>query len=200
MTVETERPDGHRQTFSFIDYGGYLESVGEIPEPHEFMAGARLSHGDYDASFIEHSRGSDHIHEELRGLDAATSGFQDAHQLAHANDIRRRFAGRNVTTWRIVLFGLTGSLIPSPAAITALLIWLQLKGISLGVVVVLCFSIGLARTLVVVGSAAALSVRHATRRWSRFSGFARRAPYASSLFIIGVGIYMGLRGWTANHA
>ncbi len=204
VTVETERPDGRRQMFTFVDYGGYLESAEEIPEPHEFMARVRLSHGDhahdYDVSFIEHSHGSDHIHEELRGLDVATSGFQDAHQLAHANDIRRRFADRNVTTWQIVLFGLTGGLIPCPAAITVLLICLQLKEIALGVVVVLCFSIGLALTLVVVGSAAALSVRHATRHWSWFSTFARRAPYASSLLIIGVGIYIGLQGWTAIHA
>ncbi|WP_352883584.1 hypothetical protein [Mesorhizobium sp. M1112] len=41
---------------------------------------------------------------------------------------------------------------------------------------VLCFSIGLAITFVTVGAAAALSVRHATRRWSWFSTIARWAP------------------------
>ena len=38
----------------------------------------------------------------------AAGGYQDAHELAHANDIRRRFADRNVTTRQIVMFGLTG--------------------------------------------------------------------------------------------
>ena len=38
------------------------------------------------------------MHEELRGLKAATDGCQDAHEPAHANDIRRQFADRNVTT------------------------------------------------------------------------------------------------------
>lgn len=203
VTIETERPDGSRQVFAFTDFGGYLQSVDEIPEPHEFMARVRLAHGghghDYDLAFVEHSHGADHIHEEVRGLDVATSGYQDAHELAHANDIRRRFADRNVTTWQIVLFGLTGGLIPCPAAITVLLLCLQLKELTLGVVLVLCFSIGLALTLVVVGAAAALSVQHAQKRWSWFGTFARRAPYASSLLIIAVGLYVGLQGWSALH-
>lgn len=198
VTVVTERPDGARQAFTFIDRGGYLESVDEIPEPHEFMARVSLGHGnhthDYDLSFVE-GHGHDHMHEELRGLEVATDGYQDAHELAHANDIRRQFADRNVTTWQIIMFGLTGGLIPCPAAITVLLLCLQLKEFTLGFALVLCFSIGLAITLVTVGAAAALSVRHATKRWSWFSTFARKAPYFSSILIIFVGLYVGYHGW-----
>ena len=43
VQIETERADGSRQLFSFRRHGGYLESVEEIPEPHEFVA--RLSLG-----------------------------------------------------------------------------------------------------------------------------------------------------------
>lgn len=196
VTVSTERPDGSRQTFAFVDKGEYLESTTDIPEPHEFMARLSLGHGnhthDYDLSFVE---GHGHLHEELKGLDVGTDGYQDAHELAHANDIRRKFADRNVTTWQIVLFGLTGGLIPCPAAITVLLLCLQLKEFSLGFILVLCFSIGLAITLVTVGALAALSVRHATKRFGWFSTVARRAPYISSLLIIAVGIYVGIHGW-----
>ncbi|WP_371349197.1 nickel/cobalt efflux transporter [Ancylobacter sp. IITR112] len=198
VTVVIERPDGARQAFTFADRGGYLESVDEIPEPHEFMARISLGHGghthDYDLSFVE-GHGHDHMHEELRGLEVATDGYQDAHELAHANDIRRQFADRNVTTWQIIMFGLTGGLIPCPAAITVLLLCLQLKEFTLGFALVLCFSIGLAITLVTVGAAAALSVRHATKRWSWFSTFARKAPYFSSVLIILVGLYVGYHGW-----
>ncbi len=131
---------------------------------------------------------------DAKRLELATDGYQDAHELAHANDIRRRFGGQNVTTWQIVLFGLTGGLIPCPAAITVLLLCLQLKEFVLGFVLVLCFSIGLAITLVTVGAAAALSVQHATKRWSWFSTFARRAPYFSGILLIGVGLYVGWHG------
>ncbi len=61
------------------------------------------------------------------------------------------FDGRQVTTGQIVLFGLTGGLIPCPASITVLLICLQLKKFSLGATLVLGFSVGLALTLVLPG-------------------------------------------------
>lgn len=203
VTLVLERPDGSRQAFCFVQRDGYLESVDAVSEPHRFTARLSLRHGghshDYDISFVEeqgHERHRhDHAHGDMPGLVVATDGYQDAHELAHANDIRRRFAGRTVTTWQIVLFGLTGGLIPCPAAITVLLLCLQLKELTLGFALVLCFSIGLAITLVTVGAAAALSVRHATRRWSWFGDIARRAPYVSGVLIVLVGLYVGYHGW-----
>ena len=201
VTVVTERPDGARQAFSFVDRGTYLESVDEIPEPHLFMARVSLGHGghshDYDLSFIEdHAEGHDHPHEELRGLDVSTGGYQDAHELAHASDIRRKFADRTVTTGQIIMFGLTGGLIPCPASITVLLLCLQLKQFTLGAALVFCFSIGLAITLVTVGAAAALSVKHVSKRASWFGMIASRAPYLSSVLIILVGLYTAYQGWS----
>ena len=207
VAVTTARPDATRQAFTFVVRGGYLESVEEIPEPHEFMARVSLGHGghshDYDLSFVEdHAHGHDHLHEELRGLDVATGEHQDAHELAHANDIRRTFADRNVTTGQIVMFGLTGGLIPCPASVTVLLLCLQLKQFTLGAALVLCFSLGLAITLTAVGAAAALSVQHVSRRTAWFGTVARRAPYLSSALIILVGLYTAYQGWTglASHA
>ena len=70
-----------------------------------------------------------------------------------------------------------------------LLLCLQLKQVALGATLVLCFSIGLAVTMVTVGVVAALGVRHAERRFAgAFSAFARRAPYASGALIILVGL------------
>lgn len=197
VTLETHRPDGTRQAFAFADRGGYLESVEEIPEPHEFDARLRLAHGGhahhYEVAFREHDHADDHHHP---GLDLDAPGFQDAHERAHAEDIRRRFANRQVTTGQIVLFGLTGGLIPCPAAITVLLLCLQLKEFTLGATLVLCFSIGLAVVMVGVGVAAALGMRHAERRWSGlFEAVARRAPYASVALILLVGLYMAWQGW-----
>ncbi len=205
VVIVTERPDGARQAFSFVERAGYVESVEEIPEPHEFMARLSLGHGahthDYDLSFVEdHTHGDDHMHEELRGLDIASGGYQDAHELAHANDIRRRFADRPVTTGQIVLFGLTGGLIPCPASITILLLCLQLREVALGAGLVLCFSIGLALTLVSVGAAAAIGARHASARFSWLGDVARRAPYLSGALIVLVGLYVGYSGWSHLNA
>jgi nickel/cobalt exporter len=197
IALTTERPDGTVWTFAFVQKSGYLESVEAIPEPHEFMARLSLGHGghshDYDLAFVE-GHGHDHMHEELRGLTLATDGYQDAHELAHANDIRRRFAGTTVSNWQIIVFGLTGGLIPCPAAITVLLLCLQLDEFALGATLVLCFSIGLAITLVAVGAAAAISVRTVSNRSRWFSTLAARAPYFSGVLLIVVGLYVSWHG------
>lgn len=201
VSIETERGNGQRQVFSLVNRGAYLESAEDIPEPHEFMVRLSISHGDhahhYDVEFTEH--GHDHVHAEDHGLDVSAPGYQDAHERAHANDIKRRFSSGHVTTSQIIGFGLTGGLIPCPAAITVLLLCLQLKRFTLGASLVLCFSIGLAITMVAAGTVAALGVRHASSRWSGFSTFARRAPYASSALIILVGLYVGYQGLHALH-
>lgn len=198
VALQTERPDGARQVFALAQREGFLESVEDIPEPHEFMARLRLTHDghahSYDVAFIEHVHGHDHIHEELRGLDL-TAGHQDAHELAHANDIRRRFADQNVTTSQIVIFGLTGGLIPCPGAITVLLLCLQLKAFALGATLVLCFSIGLALTMVTSGVIAALSVKHVSKRFGGFGEIVRKAPYVSGAVILLIGLYLGINGW-----
>ncbi|MDB5471469.1 MAG: High-affinity nickel-transporter [Caulobacter sp.] len=194
ITVETERPDGQRQIYQFAQLGNVLQSVEDIPEPHEFAAHVALSHGDhahgYRLAFVEDG----HDHGDLDGLEL-TAGYQDAHELAHANDIKQRFAGREVTTGQIVLFGLTGGLIPCPGAITVLLLCLQLKAFTLGAVLVLCFSIGLALTMVASGVLAALSLKHVSKRFSGFGEIVRRAPYVSGAVIILIGLYLGVNGW-----
>lgn len=146
---------------------------------------------DHDHHHHEHH---DHHHSHSPGAPLVAEEWQDAHQRAHAQEINRRFDGRQVTTGQIVMFGLTGGLIPCPASITVLLICLQLKKFSLGATLVLGFSVGLALTLVASGAIAALSMKHATRRWPWLNDISRKAPWISGLLIIMVGIYMMLHG------
>lgn len=150
-------------------------------------------HHDHDGEHHHHHH--DHDHAALAGLSEGSKEYQDAHERAHATDIQRRFAGKEVTNGQILLFGLTGGLIPCPAAITVLLICIQLKAFTLGATMVLCFSLGLALTLVTVGVGAAISVQQAAKRWSGFNTLARKAPYFSSALIAMVGLYMGIHGY-----
>lgn len=203
VQIETERSDGSRQTFTFLQRDGFVESEQDIPEPHEFVARLRLGHEghshDYDVEFVEHHH---HAVKNSEGLNVSAPGYQDPHELAHANDIRRRFANREVTTGQIIVFGLTGGLIPCPASITVLLLCLQLKKIALGATLVLSFSIGLALTMVASGALAALTARHVSKSWGGFGEFACKAPYFSGALIVLVGLYVGyqgLLGLTAGH-
>jgi nickel/cobalt exporter len=75
-----------------------------------------------------------------------------------------------------------------------LLICLQLKHFALGATLVFSFSIGLALTLVASGAIAALSLKHATKRWPGFSEFSRKSAVDLRCADYRGGIYMSLHG------
>ena len=160
------------------------------------------AHNDHDHHDHDHAHGAscdhghDHAHAPAPAAPLVDTTGMDAHAREHADDIQRRFAGREVTTGQIVMFGLTGGLIPCPASITVLLLCLQLKRIALGATLVLGFSIGLALTMVASGVIAAIGVKHLSKRMSggKFSELAAKAPYFSGGLILIVGLYVGYQG------
>ncbi len=160
----------------------------------EHQAAEAHAHGHHTHGHHDHDDRHDHDHDHAH----ETGDYLDAHARAHAHEIEQRFAGQHVTTGQIVLFGLTGGLIPCPASITILLICLQLKQLALGATLVLCFSIGLAITMVSVGAIAAVSMHQVSKRWSGFSRLAAGAPWLSGLLMLCVGGYMFAMGWTAH--
>lgn len=143
---------------------------------------------DHDHGHVHH----DHDHHHDNHYD---DEYQDAHARAHAREIKTRFTGGKATNSQVLLFGLTGGLIPCPAAITVLLICLQLKAFTLGATMVLSFSIGLALTLVTVGVVTAVGLRQVSRRWQGLGDIAKKAPYFSAALIALVGLYMGIHGY-----
>jgi nickel/cobalt exporter len=143
------------------------------------MAGMMLRRA-WQAANPAHDRGHGHGH---------------GHDRGHDRGIGQRFAGAGATTRQVVLFGLTGGLLPCPAAVTVLLVCLNLKKAVLGAGMVAAFSTGLALTLVAVGLAAAWGVRHAERRFAVLpEGLAAWLPYLSPLLVFAVGAAMFVSG------
>ena len=194
VTLETVRPDGKRQTFQFTAKKDFIESTVDIPEPHEFDATVTIGHDGHSHTCRVEFREDEHHHHHHAGDDGSKE-FQDAHELAHAQDIAQRFAGKAVTTPQIILFGVTGGLMPCPAAFTILLVCLQLKKMTLGFAIVGAFSFGLALTMVATGALAAWSVRHAEKRFKGFGETMRRAPYVSCVLLVLLASYMAWHGW-----
>jgi nickel/cobalt exporter len=203
VTCETVRTgeggNTGRQVFRFREQGPYLEATEMLPEPHEFELNLKLSRAGVSSTlatkFVE---GHHHTHEHGHPDDHGHSHDfqdQDEHERAHARDWQQRFANRNVTTGQLVLFGLTGGLLPCPSAFAVLLICLQLKRFALGFALVLAFSLGLAITLVTVGSLAALSVKHATKRFSGLHKLAAKMPYASAALMTIIGVLVCIQGF-----
>jgi len=146
----------------------------------------------------------DHHHDHLHGPDCDHDhdghdhdDHEDAHAAAHAREIAEKFAGRSATTGQIAIFGLTAGLLPCPAAITVLLIALQLKAFVLGAAMVAAFSIGLALTLVTVGVAAAWALRHARARMQTSAHWLEKLPLISSALMIVLGAVMLWQGVSA---
>lgn len=129
----------------------------------------------------EHHHGDGHIHSHAND-----------HGHDHETDINTRFAGRTVTNGQIILFGLSGGLIPCPAAITVLLLCLQLKHFTLGMTLVMCFSIGLALTLVASGVVAAIGARSAARRLRWLPSLIHKAPYIAGSITLLLGTYLSV--------
>jgi nickel/cobalt transporter (NicO) family protein len=121
-------------------------------------------------------------------------GSEDAHAAAHARQMKKQVIGQEVTWRQIVLFGLTGGLLPCPAAFSVLLLCLNSGAVSLGFALVLAFSVGLALTMIAVGAVAAWGTGHATQRFSFLNVWAGRAPYFSSLVLGMLGGYMLWQG------
>ena len=135
----------------------------------------------------EHGHDGDHHHDQLP---------QDVHARAHAREIETRFASGRATTGQVVWFGLTGGLIPCPAAVTVLILCLHLNHFWLGVGLVATFSLGLALTLITVGVVAAWGVSFARKKSSRFETLFAAAPYISVVMIGLIGLIMLYSGFS----
>ena len=171
--------------------------------------GGHGHHHDHGHALHPHSHDHDHAHDHGNGHGHALShaaahahrdvhddAHLDAHARAHAAEIRTRLASGRTGSLQTVLFGLTGGLIPCPAAITVFILCLHLGKVFLGVTLVSAFSIGLAVTLVAIGVAAALGLKYVSARTSRFDRVMRAAPYLSGVLIAVVGVIMVLVGWS----
>jgi nickel/cobalt exporter len=136
--------------------------------------------------------GADHRHDHDQDHD---HGSRDAHQRFHAGRIAERVADGKVSTGQVVLFGLTGGLLPCSAAVAVLVICLQIDHYALGLAVVGAFSLGLAIALVGVGVTAAWGIGRVSLRFRRFSDLTRRLPYLSGALVLGLGVVMTADGW-----
>ena len=190
-----------RDTHARQAHGHHHDHVHDHDHDHDNAHGHDHDHDhghDHDHAHDAHDHGHGHGHHGHAHHDE-DAGLDD-HAREHAAAMRRTLGNGPVTNGRIAMFGLTGGLVPCPASITVLMVCLQLKQVALGSVLVLCFGIGLALTLVASGVIAALGVRHATRMFGPMEGLGARAPYLSGALMLLVSGYMlllALRGFGA---
>ncbi len=162
-----------------------------------WMAGRilRTGHGH------SHDHGHDHHHHDHH--DHAHHHEDHTHTscgCGHSHDgkeaAQQLLKEGRVSTWQIMLFGVTGGLMPCPASIAVLLICIQLREFTLGASMVAAFSFGLALTLMSVGIAAAWGRGHVERLYGeeRAKKLARYLPLASAALMLVLGLIMAATG------
>ncbi len=157
---------------------------------HPF-GGHRHAHDDgshHHHAHAAHHHGADHAHSH-DDMD------EDAHAAAHAAQLKRQLAKGPVTTTDVAWFGFSGGLYPCPAAFAVLLACFHQKAYTLGIVMVMAFSVGLAIMLVAIGLVAAWGANAlASLGLDRFS---RWAPYASAAIMLVIGLVVTAQGLAA---
>ena len=110
----------------------------------------------------------------------------DHHHHAHGH--QHHHPGADVSLKELVALGVTGGIVPCPAALVVLLSALALGRLGFGLVLIVAFSVGLAAVLIAIG----LLVLHARRFMARWRGegvlLTRWLPLTSSVAITGLGL------------
>ena len=113
----------------------------------------------------------------------------DAHDHGHPHDPHghaHHHPAPTVTWTNLVSLGISGGLVPCPAALVVLLAALSLNRVALGLVLLLAFSAGLAAVLIIIGVLIVTAGRW-LHRFDRFQGFARLLPRLSGIVILLLG-------------
>jgi cation diffusion facilitator family transporter len=119
VSVETVRPDGTQQIFAMSARYRYLESIGEIPEPHEFVARVSLDRGGevHSVEFAEHehAQGSAHRDNNMRAAVVHVLGDAAVSVFVIIGLLLGRFLG---WAWMDPVVGLVGAVVISAWAYT----------------------------------------------------------------------------------
>ncbi len=133
--------------------------------------------------FLRRYRGASRRHSHDHAHD---DHHHHAHHHAHGH--QHHHPGADVSLKELVALGVTGGIVPCPAALVVLLSALALGRLGFGLVLIVAFSVGLAAVLIVIG----LLVLRARRFMARWRGegvlLTRWLPLTSSVAITGLGL------------
>jgi ABC-type nickel/cobalt efflux system permease component RcnA len=155
----------------------FLRRYAGHASPHGHAHARGSSHSHVHAADGDHS----HAHAHGQAHDAAGSGHaHGSHETA-------------VSIRELVALGVTGGIVPCPAALVVLLSAVVLRRVGFGLLLIAAFSAGLAAVLIAIG----LLMVYARRLMARFRGdgplFTRWLPLTSSVAVTVLGFAIAIR-------
>jgi ABC-type nickel/cobalt efflux system permease component RcnA len=139
-----------------------------------------------------HHHGHHHAHDDDHA--AAPAGHHHAHDHSHgAHRHHHPVPDDAVTTRQLLALGITGGIVPCPAALVVLLSAISLGRVGFGLLLIVAFSLGLAAVLIGIG----LLVVYGRSFMRRFQGegpmITRWLPITSAVVITLVGVAIAIR-------
>lgn len=144
----------------------------------------------------EHLHGHDHGgHPHTHGILGHSHSDGDRHIDDHSHDHApsRTSHGRSISRRELLALGITGGIIPCPAALVVLLGAMTVGRVGFGLLLIVAFSVGLAAALISTGLVVVFARRFMDRYHTDGPIITRWLPLASSGVITAVGIVITLR-------
>jgi ABC-type nickel/cobalt efflux system permease component RcnA len=116
--------------------------------------------------------GHGHAHDHAHGHHHQGHGHGDGHEHGHGHGHGHHHhlpAGQTVSLRELFALGITGGIVPCPAALVVLLSAVALRRVGFGLFLIAAFSVGLAAVLIAIG----LLMVYARRLMARFQGEGR---------------------------
>jgi nickel/cobalt exporter len=113
----------------------------------------------------------------------------DEHEHHHGHHHNTMPLGKKLTIRQLIIFGLSGGLIPCPAALAILILAVGTGKPMIGLTTVIIFSLGLALALIGIGITVCKSAGFVANKLE-VSGFIKKIPIISSLVVTLLGLLM----------
>jgi len=155
---------------------------------HDHAPGHSHPHDAPDHGHDHHSHGDDHGHDHSHdeGHDHGDA-HGHSHHKHHGHDHHLPAGDKQLGPLGLVLLGISGGIVPCPAALAILLASVSVGQVGKGLAMVLVFSLGLAVCLVAIGLAVVNGVK-ATKRFLDTERYAPKIAFASALIVTLIGI------------
>ena len=165
-TVQDQSETGEKENFS-----GKFRITGVVCDHNMLAPDSGLSNT-YSHSYTHH-----HEHEQ--------NGAHHHHHHHHYDT--------NVSVWSNIWLGISAGLVPCPKALVILLLAISLQKTTLGIIIIIVFSLGLAFALVMLGF---ILVKASHLLEGRFEDHRIQfLPVLGSVIIVGLGLFLTIRTW-----
>ncbi len=153
---------------------------------HLFGRGHDHHHHDHHDHDHEHDHEHDHSHHHDHDHDHAHHDHDHDHGKPTAD--KNTGTQRPMSKWNLLLLGISGGLVPCPAAIATLLAAIGAGRIAQGLTMAIFFSLGLGLVMMTIGVVLAHAGRF-TEKLGASDTFSRRMGIVSACIITGLGFY-----------